>query len=129
VKCSDDSGYVMAIALPGSMSEVRVATCPESAKHGLPCKLSDNGVILTVATFREGLAKKGISCDATDNDIAVLGKENARKRYVVEFKCSQRPAGLVAYFPDEGSTAPFEVADCKTALKKSGAICKLNKPQ
>ncbi len=126
VVCNDNAGYMLAIALPGSAAPVRVSTCHDSAMRGLPCKLSDNGgEIITVQTFKDALQKRAIACDASDKDVHVFGQENVQKRFVVEFKCSQRPAGLVAYIPLNGSKAPFEAVDCATAAKR-GVVCKLN---
>jgi hypothetical protein len=128
VACADNSGYIMAVALPGSGAPVRVSTCHDAALKGLPCKLSDNGTpILTVKTFKDALDKHNVACDAGDDKtIRVMGQENKLKRYVVEFKCAQRPAGTVAYIPLEGNQAPFEVLDCAAAAKRQN-ICTLNK--
>ncbi len=126
--CDGSNGYVLISALPGASFAPVVKTCPESAKTGLPCKFSDNGTVVTVQTFRDALAAHNVACNASDDGIKALGQENAKKRYVVEFLCpAQRPHGLVAYIPLTGSTAPFEVTDCPTAFKRSGATCVLNK--
>lgn len=126
--CTGGNGYMVISALPGAAFSPVVRTCPESAKAGLPCKYSDNGNVVTVQTFRDALAAHNVACDAADNGIKALGQENAKKRYVVEFLCpAQRPHGLVAFIPLEGSTAPFEITDCAGAHKKTGATCVLNK--
>lgn len=125
VVCSDKKGYMLAIALPGSATPVRVSTCHDSAMRGLPCKLSDNGgEIITVQTFKDALQKRGVACDAGDKDVRVIGRENVQKRFVVEFRCSQQPAGLVAYIPLDDSKAPFEALNCAAAVKR-GVACKL----
>lgn len=132
VVCSDNSGYIVAVALPGSTAAVHVSTCHDAAKNGLPCKLSDNGPgLISPRTFKDALAQHKIACDADpEKDIHFFGQENLQKRYVVEFRCSQRPSGLVAYIPAEGSKAPFEAIDCGTAAKRRPAImCTLTPPK
>ena len=125
VACEGGQGYMMVVALPGAQFAVRVETCNQSAKRGLPCQMSDNGKLPpTLKTFRDALAKNKVSCDATDQTTRVIGQVAAKKVFVVEFACPQQPKGLVAYIPDEGSTAPFEVVDCAAAPKR-GATCAL----
>ncbi len=126
VVCSDKKGYMLAIALPGSVAPVRVSTCHDSAMRGLPCKLSDNGgQIITIQTFKDALQKRGVACDAGDKDVRVIGRENVQKRFVVEFRCHQHPNGLVAYIPLGSNKAPFEALDCASAARR-GVTCKLN---
>jgi hypothetical protein len=128
VKCSDNTGYMMKVAMPGSMAPVSVLNCHDSAMAGLPCQLSDNGgAVITLQTFKDALQQRGIACDAaSDKDMHVIGQENVQKRYVVEFKCTQRPVGLVAYIPLAGAKAPFESLDCTQAVKR-GVKCILSK--
>jgi len=129
VACADNKGYILAVALPGSAVPVRVSTCHDSAMRGLPCKLSDNGgAIVTKQVFKDALQKYAIACDAGGNDIHVFGQETVQKRYVVEFKCSQRPAGLVTYIPLTDAKAPFEALDCVVAAKR-GVKCMLTVPK
>ncbi|HEY0281500.1 MAG TPA: hypothetical protein VGC27_02625, partial [Rhizomicrobium sp.] len=65
------------------------------------------------------LEQHKIACDASsDKDIRVFGQENVQKRYVIEFRCSQRKAGTVAFIPLSGNNAPFEVLDCAAADKR-----------
>lgn len=123
IACNNNSGYILAIALPGSAASVRVSTCRDSALRGLPCKLSDNGgVVITVETFKQALAQRGVACTAADNEVHVFGQENAQKRYVVEFKCHERPQGLVSYIPLADNKAPFEALDCAAASRR-GVKC------
>ena len=123
--CDNGQGFMMIVALPGATYPVHVDTCNQSAKRGLPCKLSDNGDIgPTLQSFRDTLAKNKIACDATDQTTRVIGQIVAKKQHVIEFACPQRPKGLVAYIPQEGSTAPFEVMDCPGAAKR-GVVCAL----
>lgn len=123
--CESGQGYMVVAALPGSQIQVHVETCNASASRGLPCKLSDNGTLpVTLKTFRDALAQHNVACDAADDAIHVIGQENAKKRYVVEFQCTQQPKGLIAYIPLSGNTAPFETLDCAAASKR-GAKCTL----
>ena len=123
--CDDGKGYISIAALPGSALPIHIETCSQSAARGLPCKLSDNGVLpVTLKSFRDALAQKNIACTATDKTTRVVGQENFKKRYVVEFQCTEQPKGLVAYIPLTGTPEPFESVDCATAAKR-GTICLL----
>jgi hypothetical protein len=122
IACSDGNGFILASPLPGSTLQPQIVKCHDSAMQGLPCKLSDNGQIITLQTFKDALAQHQVVCDASD--VRVIGKETARQRHVVEFACKQHPEGLIAYIPLDGNTAPFESLDCAAAAKR-GLACKL----
>ncbi|MDE2113197.1 MAG: hypothetical protein KGJ79_18870 [Alphaproteobacteria bacterium] len=125
VACTGGQGYMLASALPGSTKPVSIETCHESAAAGLPCKLSDNGPpALSLQTFKDALVQHNVACVANDKDIRVIGQENSKKRYVVEFQCAQQPKGLVAFIPLAGNTAPFETLTCAAASKR-GIKCSL----
>lgn len=125
VACNDGTGYVLTMAVPGSHDPVSAITCIDAAKRGIMCKLSPTGQpAITLQTFRDELAKHKIVCTADDKNVRHIGQENNFKRHVVEFKCAERPKGLVAYIPLSDSSAPFEIFDCTTAAQR-GAICKL----
>lgn len=129
IACTDGKGYIVTSALPGSTKPVHALSCHDSAAQGLPCKLSDNGPpLMTLQTFKDALGQHNVACDASASESAIHfhGQETAKKRYVVEFKCTQYPKGLVAYIPLNGNTAPFETTDCATAAKRKPEIlCKL----
>jgi hypothetical protein len=119
IVCEGGTGYMLVTALPGSTAAVRAVSCHDSAMQGLPCKLSDNGMqLVTLQTFKDALAQHQIACDAGDKDIHVFGKENIKKRYVVQFRCTQNGTSLVAFIPLQGATAPFEAIDCQAAEKR-----------
>ena len=123
IACGDGTGFILASPLPGSTATPQLVKCHDAAAQGIPCKLSDNGaMIVTLQTFKDALAQHQVACDATD--VRVIGKETTKQRHVVEFACPQHPAGLVAFIPLEGNTAPFETVDCAAAAKR-GLACKL----
>lgn len=127
VACTDGRGFMVTSALPGSTKPINALTCHDSAAQGLACKLSDNGALpVTLQTFKDALGQHNVACDANanENGIRLIGQETAKKRYVVEFKCSQQPKGLIAFIPLAGNTAPFETIDCPVAAKR-GIACKL----
>ena len=122
--CADGTGYVLASALPGSANPPRVTDCHTSAMQGIICKLAhvEGAPIVTIQTFKDAIAKRGVSCGASN--VRVIGQQNISKRYVAEFQCSEHPEGLIAYIPLEGNSAPFETIDCATAVKR-GLKCTL----
>ncbi|MDE2184556.1 MAG: hypothetical protein KGJ78_16170 [Alphaproteobacteria bacterium] len=124
VACQGGAGYVLSVPMPGSLRPIAVTTCHDSAMRGLPCKLSDNGALVTMQTFRDALSQHNVQCNASDKDMRFIGQENVQKRYVVELKCSQKPGGLVAFIPLNSNTAPFEALSCAAAAKR-GVKCQL----
>lgn len=129
VACEGGKGFVLATAMPGATSEPMAISCADAAASGIKCTLSDSapaqaaqaGPRLTLQTFKDALAQHSVACDA--NNERVIGQENARKRYVVEFACAQQPNGLVAFIPLEGNTSSFETLNCADAAKR-GITCK-----
>lgn len=125
--CADGKGYVLASALPGQTFAPQAMSCHDAATRGIICKLTESGPVITKQSFIDTLAKQGVACTTTVDKLHLIGRENGRKRYVVEFSCPEQPRGLVAFIPFADSKAPFESMDCKAAAKKQ-AICKLNTP-
>ena len=124
VACTDGTGYMVASPVAGSRNPVIVVSCHNSALQGIPCKMSDNGVLpATTQDFKAALAQHNIPCDT--KDVRSIGLEKVLGRHVVEFLCpQQQPKGLVAFIPLNGNTAMFESVDCAAAAKR-GIICKL----
>lgn len=126
VACSGGTGYVIASPLPGSTVSVSAQSCPDSYRRGVACKLSNNGApLVTLETLKQALVQHKIAC--TVQDARSIGRQNASKRHVVEFKCPEQPGGLVAFIPLEDATAPFEVMNCAEAGHKAQVICTLTK--
>jgi hypothetical protein len=126
VACSGGTGYVIASPLPGATVSVSALSCPDSYRRGVACKLSDNGApLITMETFKQALVQHKVAC--TVADARSIGRQNASKRHVVEFKCPEQPGGLVAFIPLEDATAPFEVMNCAEAGHKAHVICTLTK--
>ena len=126
VACDNGTGYLLQTALPGGDAKPSAMNCTDAlARNGLECRLTKIAKPVTLATFKEYLANTKVECSVTDYDhIKVLGRENTKQRYVVEFKCAQQPNGLVAFIPLDGNTNSFETVDCKT-VKTRGLTCKL----
>jgi hypothetical protein len=122
--CSGGTGFVIASPLPGSTQSLSALNCPESYRRGVSCKLSSNGApLVTLDTFKQALAQHKVAC--TVENTRMIGRQNASKRHVVEFKCPEHPEGLVAFIPLEDSTAPFETMSCTDAGFKHHIVCSL----
>jgi len=122
--CADGKGFMLRVAQPGSEAQTVVMSCQEAAKQGIKCKLTDTGPVeapVTLQTFKDVLAKNGVTCDI--GQIRLIGQEDHLKRYVVEYRCSDRPAGMVAFLPLPGNANPYESLDCATARSESGVAC------
>jgi hypothetical protein len=123
VVCDDGNGYLLRTALPGSQAQTTVLSCADAAKQGIKCRLTDSGPIespVTLDTFKGALAQNGVSCKI--DQIREVGQEEIRKRYVVEYLCANRGAGMVAFIPLAGNSNPYESVDCAAAAMR-GVVC------
>lgn len=124
-KCVDGSGYVLMTAVPGSSAAPSAVPCTDANKRGLQCTLSKIAAPqVNLGMLTDALAARKIACTTDQNGIRVVGQETMKKRYVVEFKCQEHPAGLVAFVPLASSSAEFESMDCAEA-KKHNVMCSL----
>ena len=116
VACGGAQGYVLETK---NGAFVRAFDCLEAAGIGEGCKLTN---ISAVVEQREGaylqaLRAKGIACNGTE--FRLLGKDS-RQRDVVEFTCSDRPTGLVAFIPQAGApSTDITSFDCFEAEGRS----------
>jgi hypothetical protein len=125
VACKDGKGFLLRLPLPGSQAPNLVMTCVDAAKQGIKCKLTDAGPVeapVTTETFKSALAQHGVSCKI--DQLRLIGQEDNRKRYVVEYRCPEQPTGTVAYIPLTGNANPYESIDCAAASAR-GVLCKL----
>jgi len=123
--CDNGKGYLVETAMPGTNAKIAVTSCTDAIREGLECRMTKVARPVTLATFKEYLEKTSVNCKLKDYDqITVLGKENTKQRYVVEFRCPEQPRGLVAFIPLDGNQNPFETVDCDR-IKQFGIACKL----
>lgn len=123
VKCKEGGGYLVQVPQPGSSTPLTVMTCVQAAKLGIKCRLTDAGPIevpITLDTLKGALAEHGVACKI--DQIRLVGQEEQRKRYVVEYRCADQPAGMVAFLPLQGNTNPYDAIDCAKAVQ-SGIVC------
>jgi hypothetical protein len=124
VACQDGKGYLLRSPLPGSTATAAVTSCRDAAKQGIKCRLTDTGPVetpVTLETFKVALAQHGVSCKV--DPLRMIGQEDHLKRYVVEYRCADQAADIVAFLPLEGNTNPYESIDCKTAAAEHGVTC------
>jgi hypothetical protein len=124
VACTDGKGFLLRTALPGSNSANTVMSCTDAAGQGLKCRLTDVPQVeapVTADTFKAALARNGVSCRV--DQVRMIGQEDHRKRYVVEYRCADQPGG-VAFIPLEGNTNPYESLECPAAALQ-GLACTL----
>jgi hypothetical protein len=119
VACKDGKGFLLRMPLPGSQAESVVMSCSDAAKKGIKCRLTDAGPVeapITLDTFKDALAQHGVSCRI--DQIRMIGQEDNRKRYVVEYRCADQPAAMVAFIPLQGNANPYEAIDCSDAIAR-----------
>src|SRR5882672_4834621 len=127
VACKEGDGYLVQTPQTGSHNPISVMSCAEAAKRGLKCKLTDAGPVetpLTADTFRAALAQNGVSCKI--DQIQIMGREQTRKRYVIEYRCAEHTESSVALIPAPGNTNAYETIDCAKAVQM-GVICSFSK--
>ncbi|HMI37179.1 MAG TPA: hypothetical protein VK505_06095 [Steroidobacteraceae bacterium] len=127
VACKEGDGYLVQTPQTGSHNPITVMSCAEAAKRGLKCKLTDAGPVetpLTADSFRASLAQNGVSCKI--EQIQIMGQEQTRKRYVIEYRCAEHTESSVALIPAPGNTNPYETIDCAKAVQM-GVICSFSK--
>ena len=120
VACTDGKGFLLRTALPGSGAENAVMSCDDAARQGIKCRLTEatpavqsEGPV-TSDTFKGALAQNGVSCKI--DQVRMIGQEDHRKRYVVEYRCADPPGGGgVAFIPLQGNSNPYESLECAAA--------------
>lgn len=125
--CEGDSGYVLRGPPPGMNGKHEVLNCQDAVKQGIACKLTSTAASTTpsaadsrptLAWFKDSLSRNGVSCET--RRARVIGRESIKRRYLVEFECSDRPEGLIAYVPAAGDTSnPFEIMSCAAAAQRA----------
>lgn len=132
VACESGGGHVLRSPQPGSNGKQDVVGCDEAAKQGIACRLSPQPSSASASTdsrpsldwFKQALSRNGVSCKT--KRARIVGRESTKRRYLVEFECSDRPEGLVAMVPPAGDTVnPFESMTCASAAER-GIRCELS---
>jgi hypothetical protein len=133
VACESGGGHVLRSPQPGSTGKTDVIGCDEAVKMGVVCKLSAQAPPVAAANadsrpslewFKGALSRNGVSCDT--KRARIVGRESIKRRYLVEFECSDRPDGLVAFVPSADDLVnKFESMNCALAAGR-GIRCELN---
>jgi hypothetical protein len=126
VKCEGDASHVLRSPRPGENGKLEVVTCQDASAQGMTCRLSPTASSApasadarpTLSWFKEELARNGVSCQT--KRARIVGRESVKRRYLVEFECSERPDGLVAFVPAAGDKVnTFESMNCVSAAERA----------
>jgi len=130
VACESGAGYVLASPPLGAGGKVEALTCQDAIKNGVACQLTPSASAPTspapdsrptLAWFKEALSRNGINCET--KRARIVGREQLKRRYLVEFECADRPDGLVAFVPSVGDAVnSFESMNCAAAANR-GVRC------
>lgn len=117
VGCADGVGFM--VRTDGNNSFESVIECAAAGGIAGGCTLSDSSAVATASAeeLQAQLASNGISCNYIDNR-APRQETAGDHRTVVEFACSERPWGLVAFLPNPSGSP--EAIDCLTAQARIG---------
>jgi hypothetical protein len=132
VACEGNVSHVVRRPRPGESGKLEVVTCQDASTQGIACKLSPIASSAPVASadarptlswFKEELARHGVSCQT--KRARIVGRESVKRRYLVEFECSERADGLVAFVPAATDKVnSFESMNCVSAAER-GIRCEL----
>jgi hypothetical protein len=122
VACENGDGYVIRTPHLGLSGELDVFDCQEAIKRGVRCELSAQAAAPaspadarpSLAWFKDALARHGVACQS--KRARIIGRESIKRRYLVEFDCTDRPDGLVTFVPMADDTVnAFESMNCPSA--------------
>lgn len=117
VGCADGVGFM--VRTNGSNGFESVIECAAAGGIAGGCTLSDTSAVATASAeeLQSRLAAANIPCGYIENR-APRQETSGDRRTVVEFACTDRPWGLVAFLPN-GSGSPEEI-DCLMAEARIG---------
>lgn len=123
IGCAKGAGFMLALDSHGAFK--RTVECADATGLGGGCTLTDQATIQASAltTYGSKLQALGISCNVQK---ARLVGETRTHENVVEYACSDRPAGLIVAFPAPGGHA--DVVDCLDA-RHFGVQCEFTSRQ
>lgn len=118
ITCNEGAGYfIRTLVTDGSFD--RAIACADAMSIGDGCALTDTTAARAAAANQRGqqLAALGVACQPTDTRL--VGTENGGAgREVVEFACSDKPTGVVAFL-SASDPSDSEAFDCITASLRS----------
>jgi hypothetical protein len=119
VVCKEGVGYLVQSPLPGSSVTANAQSCRDAAKKGIRCRLTDPGPVdgpVTMDALKQAMAAHGEECPILQ--LRLIGQEDHRQRYVVEYVCAGAVSGKIAFVPMQNNSNPYESVECL----KAGAI-------
>jgi hypothetical protein len=122
VACTGKSGFFLETD-KGAL--VKSVDCIRAESIGGGCKLTDmaQAKVGAAQTYGQVLQAHGIDCTPTESK--VQGNDARTNRDAVEFKCANKPFGLLAMIPAPGSTGKFAALDCLSAKAQFAVDCTL----
>jgi hypothetical protein len=108
VGCTKGVGYMVQVTAAGEFKEA--IGCADATNLGGGCTLTDKSLITASGAESWGTKLKaaGVACNVQQ---ARLIGQTSGKRDVVEYQCSDRPAGLIVALPSQAGQKP-DVVDC-----------------
>lgn len=117
VGCANGVGFMVRTSAEGAYEAV--IDCAAATGIAGGCRLSDGGQVAaaTAEQYQAQLASAGIACAYVSHGTP-RQETSGDRRTVLEFQCSDRPWGLVAFLPNGAGSA--EQIDCLTAQARTG---------
>ncbi|ESQ77508.1 hypothetical protein [Asticcacaulis sp. YBE204] len=137
IGCTGKAGFVLVTDLAGEFKGA--VGCDKAAAIG-GCKFTDNAALAAAGkakaeeakakykdAYATALTAGSVTC--TIEDFRRIGRDDASKRDLAEFKCAEMPNGLIALIPDAGSGGKLDTFDCFAAATQKTDCAYVSKDQ
>lgn len=109
VACQSGNGYMIRTGLSNSFDQL--ISCTDAISIGTGCTLTAVAARAPGQQFRDLLTSNSVAC-AYEQHAQPRRETSGAQRYVVEYRCSDRPYGLVAFLPAEPGQGEVMQMDC-----------------
>jgi hypothetical protein len=109
IGCSNQPGFVILVKSDNSLD--RTVSCTAARALG-GCQFTKLEEAASVESdyYTKTLTKAGYGC--TVQEFNIIGSQPTTKRDYAEFKCPEKPFGLIGFVPQDGSNGEVNVSDC-----------------
>jgi len=109
IGCSNQPGYVILVKNDNSLDHS--VTCVAAKPLG-GCQFTTLADAAATETTYYTKVMKDAGIDCTVQEFNIIGTQPTTKRDYVEFKCPEKPFGLIGFVPQEGSQSTANMSDC-----------------
>lgn len=122
VACQTEGGFMIRTGLSNNFEQL--ISCVDAISIGTGCTLTAVAARAPGQQFQDLLTTNGVAC-AYQQHAQPRRETSGAQRYVVEYLCSDRPYGLVAFLPAEPGQGEVMQMDCIKAENVLRSRCTL----